>query len=254
MKKLSPARNLRLSPPRNPPSILASISMPSVMNIIAPASARTSSPGARLRMTACMSSPMISCVDHFSAAPLTVLRVRGLDGFGRLPFRRFDGLLTGSDSRGCRCTVGRRVPSPDSVYSARSVASGFFRSTSALASTPIAPTSTIVSSAPTASTSGAGCHSMSEDEAAGRPAQAERAERADDAGEQAERAVFERQRRAEQARAGAERAQDGRLVDALELGHRDGADQDQDAAGQRDRRRRSRSPASRCRARPGSSP
>ena len=41
---------------------------------------------------------------------------------------------------------------------------------------------------------------------------------------------------AEQPRAGAERAQDGGLVDALELRHRDRADQDQDAA------RRARSP------------
>ena len=64
MKKLSPASNFRFRPPRKPPSILASISMLSVMNIIAPASARTSSPAASDRMTACMSSPMISCCDH----------------------------------------------------------------------------------------------------------------------------------------------------------------------------------------------
>ena len=59
-KRLSPARNFRLRPPRRPPSIRASISIPSVMNVIAPASARTSSPAPSVMMTACMSSPTIS--------------------------------------------------------------------------------------------------------------------------------------------------------------------------------------------------
>src|SRR5204863_922458 len=60
--RLSPAKSFRFRPPSRPPCMRASIAMPSVMNVIAPASARTSSPVPSVIMTACMSSPTISWV------------------------------------------------------------------------------------------------------------------------------------------------------------------------------------------------
>ena len=51
-------------------------------------------------------------------------------------------------------------------------------------------------------------------------------------GERAEHAVLEQQHARDRPRVGAERLEDRGLVDALELRHRDGADQNQHAAEQ----------------------
>ena len=150
-----------------------------------------------------------------------------------------------------RIAAGGQSSGNDGAYSARSVASGFLRRTSALASTPTTATSSIVITAPA-------------DRAAAAPAarrcrgryrataqlRAQRAERPDQARRAARAPVLERQHRRQQARAGAERAQDRRLVDALELRHRHRADRISTPLAARCRRRW-RSPGRRCRRPPG---
>ena len=69
-----------------------------------------------------------------------------------------------------------------------------------------------------------------EREAADAPGERHRAERPDDAGEQAEHAVLEQQHPGDGPRVRPERLEDRGLVDALELRHRHGADEDQRAA------------------------
>src|SRR5829696_8859127 len=82
-----------------------------------------------------------------------------------------------------------------------------------------------------------------EDVPAHGPAQNQRTGRADCTREQSQGRVLTGDHRGQRPGAGPERAQDRRLVDALELRHRDGADQDEDAAEQgnaadhRDRKR-----------------
>ena len=170
-----------------------------------------------------MSSPMISCVTIFDS--IRALRSTGrgdAPGLGahgtrptpelllRLQFRLLTSdVIPPSASRAASSAARRRSPARRSRHQRhrQQRADGEHR--------------------------GAGRQSMSK--TSGRPPSSSRARRTRRrAGEQAERAVFERERRAEQARAGAERAKDGRLVDALELRHRHGADEDQHAAGQRD--------------------
>ena len=94
------------------------------------------------------------------------------------------------------------------------------------------PTSTIVSSAPTERSEPAPAASRCR-RRSGRPPSsgpARRRRRSTPASRPEARCTPARASSPSSPRAGAERAQDRGLVDALELGHRDGADQDQDAA------------------------
>ena len=117
-------------------------------------------------------------------------------------------------------------------YSARSVASGLFRRTSRLETTPMAATRTRREHDAADVLAGEDPPRDVERVAADAPRQRDRAERPDEARERAQHAVFEQQHLGDRPRVGAERLEDGGLVDALELRHRHGADQNQRAAEQ----------------------
>ena len=105
-----------------------------------------------------------------------------------------------------------------------------FLSTSRLESTPIAATSTAVSATPPTCSRGKMRHGISSAYRLTPHVSAIGAERSDQTGERSEHAVLEQQHLRNRPRVGAERLEHRRLVHALELRHRHGADQNQPAA------------------------
>ena len=124
------------------------------------------------------------------------------------------------------------------AYSARSVASGLSRRTSRLERTPMAATRIAVSATPAACSPAKIRHGMSSayrlTPHVSPIAPSEPTRPASDP----EHAVFDQQHPRDRPRVGAERLEDRRLVDALELRHRHRADEDQHAAEEHQRRRR----------------
>jgi len=116
-------------------------------------------------------------------------------------------------------------------HSARSVASGLWRRTSVLASTPTRVTRTAVPARPATVTRGAGCHSMSRANRLTlqlRPA----APRLRWSRPATQHPVLRTPASSQSTRVGPERPQDRRFVHAPELRHRDRADEDQRPAQQ----------------------